>query len=195
MFSAKKLPMSKPQIYVETGTWIAFSLALLWIPFSWLLSWFVAASIHECFHIIALKICNVQIEGIRIGPLGAGIRADLKPGLCAAFCAMAGPLAGGVLLLLVHIFPKVAICGLLQTMVNLIPIHPLDGSRVVSGLIYAIFDRNKARNISNCIDRFSCVAVGVLLCYAAFRFQLGWIPVLLLPVLVIKKKLLANQGT
>ena len=94
---------------------LCLSFLLLIIPVKWLLSWLIAAALHELFHILALKVCGFQIRMICVGAFGAKIETDAEYGFRSILCALAGPLAGFLLLLFLRKIPMIALCGLFQS--------------------------------------------------------------------------------
>lgn len=194
MHFAKRLVMNKGPIKIHPYIWIVLSIALLFIPFRWFISWIIAATIHELFHIIALRMCNFEIKCFRIGPSGACIEADMKPGIKMAFCALAGPLSGFILLLFVHRIPRIAICGLLQSLCNMLPVYPLDGSRIFRGVLSSVFNEDTANFINGYLEKTVIILLCIVSCYATFRLDLGLMPLILMLVLFAKKKHLANQA-
>ncbi len=194
MSSAKKLQMMKFQIKIHPVFWILLSFALIFVPVSWVFSWITASLIHELFHIIALQVCGQNIRQIYIGASGAEIEAELEPGIKTALCAMVGPLSGFLLLSVAHTFPKIAICGFLQSISNLIPVAPLDGSKILSGIFYALFKKETASKISHYIEILFKITVCIVVCYSVIRFKLGILPLIFLYIF-FTKKFLANHRT
>lgn len=119
------------------------ALGLLLIPLRWLFAWVLAAVIHEIGHLIAIIWSGHRIGKIVIKGLGAEIHTD-SLGRDEWFCAMAGPAVSLLLVLLSHTFPLLSICAFLQMAVNLLPIPPLDGGRVLKGLLCFIFEEKNA---------------------------------------------------
>ncbi len=193
MHSAKISPMNKLQIKVQPDFLITLSLALILIPVPWLLSWLVAAAIHELFHLIMLRLCRYTVMSFNIGASGAGIEADMEPGLKMVLCAAAGPLAGFMLLPAVHIIPRIAICGLLQSLCNLLPVYPLDGSRLLIGFLSLCLEQNAVVKICSYIEKMVIAAIVITACYGTFRLHLGIMPLILMFVMLTKKKYLANH--
>ena len=150
---------------IHGGFFILLSFALLIIPLQWLFGWLFSAAFHEMGHIIAI-ICNGhRINGVEIGWRGAKIHTDLL-GNAEWVCAIAGPLFGFVLVLSVWCFPRLAICAFLQTVVNLMPIMPLDGGRTIKSLIAIFVNEDVAVRITNVIGVVALVVLVV--CLAIF---------------------------
>ena len=125
-------------IRVEFGFYLFLACGALLLPIKLLFAWLLAVAVHEVFHLLVLRCFRVQIFSFRITSRGAVIETEPLPGYKECICALAGPLGGLLLLLLRRWLPFTAICGLLHSCYNLIPIYPLDGGRAVrSGLIWA----------------------------------------------------------
>ncbi len=59
------------------------------------------------------------------------MRADGMSSGKSVICILSGPMGSLLLFLFVRWIPRIAFCGLLQGIYNLLPIYPLDGGRVV----------------------------------------------------------------
>ena len=119
------------RVRVEGGFWIVLGLAVLLLPLRVLLGIILAAAVHELGHLTAMYFLDVPVLGIVLRPGGARIEAGpMEPGE-EIICALAGPVAGALVIFGWKWFPELAVAGLVQTVFNLIPIYPLDGGRVV----------------------------------------------------------------
>lgn len=124
----------------EAGFWLVSALMLLLFPLRFLLGVLLAAAVHECGHLLAIRLVGGQVRCIRLRPGGASIEAaPMEPGK-EALCALAGPAAGALTVLAWRSFPELALAGLVQTIFNLIPIYPLDGGRVARNICCKIRD-------------------------------------------------------
>lgn len=119
---------------VTPGFLIQLATAVLLLPFDWIVAWLFAAAFHEFCHYITLRSCGVRVYSIQIGFSGAIIETDAMLPKQELLAALAGPFGGFLLLLLLRIFPRIAICALLQSLFNLIPLHPFDGGRALRAL-------------------------------------------------------------
>ena len=121
---------TRPEIRVEASAWIFFSVLILMLPLNWVLAVFMAALIHELCHFAVLRILRVPVFAMRIGGRGAAMETGSMTQFQELLCTLAGPVGSFMLLLLVRIFPRLAICGLIQGIYNLIPLYPMDGGRI-----------------------------------------------------------------
>ena len=110
---------------------ILLALWVLVIPLKWVTGAIFAAAVHELGHLIALWMCGVPVAGMEIDAGGAQLRTgSMEPGE-ELICALAGPMAGGLVCLFWRWMPEAALCALAQTAFNLVPVYPLDGGRAL----------------------------------------------------------------
>ena len=181
------------KISVLPGFYISVAISLLIFPIPWVLAWITAAGIHELFHIAALYLCGYPVYCLRIGALGAQIESDVQPGVSMALCALAGPLAGLLLLLVLQRFPRIALCGLVQSAGNLLPVLPLDGGRGVYGILLKVFKEERAEKVFRIMEGIALIAVLVIALYGTIRWNLGIAPLAAAVVFLIRKKALAKK--
>ena len=122
-------------IHVHTGVFIISALLLLSLPLDWLAAVALSSLFHEFCHILALLLLNGKIRSIKVQLCGCIIESSpMEP--WKQFCSiLAGPAGSFLLLFLCRTVPKIAICGLLQGLYNLIPLLPLDGGRLMRLLL------------------------------------------------------------
>ncbi len=107
------------------------ALLLLTLPLPWLAAAVTAAVIHEMGHLLALRLLGTGHSEIRVGCTGAEIHTAFSEPWRELVCAAAGPAAGLLLLPAARWFPRIAVCGLAQSVYNLLPVYPLDGGRML----------------------------------------------------------------
>lgn len=161
----------------ETG--ILAALMLLLIPLKWVCAWFIAALWHELFHYLALLLCGRRVYGVCVGINGTEIYTDNLSDLDTLLCALAGPTGGLLLLLLSGVFPRLAVCALLQSAFNLLPVYPLDGGRALRGLADLLFPERWAKGICAAIEIFVLAAAVCFGLVSSFLWKLGILPILL----------------
>lgn len=180
--------LTKTRITIKTEYYILLALALLIIPFWWIIAWIIASAFHELCHFTALRLSGYSIFRINIGPNGTVMDTDLCGNNREILCALAGPVGGLLLILIGKWFPRVAICGLFQSAYNLIPIYPLDGGRAVRGVLNKLFSESLAVQIEKWLENGILILFVLLGLYAVFCMKLGLIPLLFAIILAIKNK-------
>lgn len=173
---------------------LCLSFLLLIIPVKWLLSWLIAAALHELFHILALKVCGFQIRLVSVGVFGAKIETDAEYGLRSVLCALAGPVAGFLLLLFARKIPIIALCGLFQSLSNLLPIYPLDGGRAVRNLLFRFWPEGRVRRVLAPIETVIGIFLFGLSIYGFLKLHLGILPIFAASLLFLRKKRPCNQS-
>lgn len=182
--------MERPEI----SGWLLLYLAvlILLLPLRWVFAWMIAAALHEFGHIIALRCMGVRVRQLRIGLFGAKIVTEPLTSGQEFVAALAGPAVGVLLLGAVAIFPRIAICGAIQSAYNLLPVYPMDGGRVVRCGMELLHIR--------CAEKVCCtfewVCYAALVClgfYGTFVLHLGLLP-LLVCLFPVGKKIFLQRG-
>lgn len=107
------------------------ALLLLTLPLPWFAAAVAAAGIHEAGHLLAIRLLGADARKIQVGPTGAKIHTSFSEPWRELLCAAAGPAASLLLVLAAKPFPRIALCGFVQGLYNLLPIYPLDGGRML----------------------------------------------------------------
>lgn len=143
----------RPKITVEAGAFIALSCYLLLMPFGWVVSALIAGAVHELGHCTAIWLLDGRVYEIRIGPSGARIETEPLGNRETLFCALAGPVAGGLLCLFMRWVPQLGVCALVQTVFNLLPVYPFDGGRAVMALVGIWKDKAVAKSADSVYNK------------------------------------------
>ena len=121
----------KPVTAVSPFAFLMGALLLLTLPLPWLAAAGAAAGIHEAGHLLVIRLLGADARKIQVGPTGAKIHTAFSEPWREFLCAAAGPTASLLLLLVAKLFPRIALCGFVQGLYNLLPIYPLDGGRML----------------------------------------------------------------
>ena len=183
------MPMSLNsfKIGISGGACILFAISLLVLPLRWIMAALTAAGVHEAFHTLAVYLCGGRLSSFTIGKKGAVLVAAPMTVVREFFCTMAGPVGSALLILVMPWFPRVAFCGAIHCMYNLLPIYPLDGGRAlrcITEKLSPIRQQKLCRWIENV-----CLAVlfaGAI--YLAVWRDLGLMPLILASILLLRTK-------
>lgn len=173
-FANRSLTMGqRSRIEFGTGAILAGAAALLILPLSFLLSFLIAVLVHEVCHYLVLRIMDVGIYNICIGPFGASMETEPMEPEREVLCALAGPLGSFLLVSLCRIFPVISFCALIQGCFNLFPIYPMDGGRVLAGLLEMLKVPGRER-ILFVIRLITGIAVGCVCLGGFLIWDLGY---------------------
>lgn len=156
------------------------ALMLLVLPLRWLLAAVTAAAFHELCHLGTIRILGGRVHRIQIGITGAVMETEINGKSREFLAAMAGPAGSLSLLLLGRFFPRLAVCGLLQGLLNLLPLYPLDGGRMLRCGLEGLLSKEKIRILEGILVVMGAAAVlrwsSLLATALVIRLFLGKIP-------------------
>jgi stage IV sporulation protein FB len=168
------------QIYISAGAFLLWAALLMLLPMQWVLAILVSTCVHEFFHAAAIFLCGGRVFRIVIGGRGMTMDTEFIIGFRETLCALAGPLGSFLLMFLWHRFPRVALCGAVQGMYNLLPLFPLDGGRALRSLLFSLLSPPKAKKIYTCIQ---CIILAILtMTCTVLVFRIGF---LVIPVVFL----------
>ena len=142
---------SERGLRVSRSFWLLVLLAAVVSPFSVALSVLLAAALHECGHLLALRAFHVPVEGLHLSAFGAVIHArgarrlsygrelivtlagcgmNLVCGFLTALFALQVSWENGFVLAGAHLL----LCAF-----NLLPIPPLDGAHTLCLAVSSLF--------------------------------------------------------
>lgn len=175
-------------VSISAGAFLLGALLLLILPLKWLLAVLSAAMIHELCHLAAVKLTGGYVHEICIGRGGASIKIGPMDSLKELICALAGPVGGLALLLLIRWIPRIAICAAIHSVYNLLPIYPLDGGRALRCAAAMHLRPEIGERICDMAEKLCKVALIGLAFYATFVLRLGFLPVFGVCIILFKTK-------
>ncbi len=169
---------------VHTGALLLGAVLLLILPLNWMLGALFAAGFHELCHILAILLTGGCVHAIRIGIQGAVIHTSPMERRQELLCAVAGPAGSLLLWILYPVMPRLALCGLIHGLFNLIPVYPLDGGRALFCVLCGLFDEETLGKIQFAV----CMIFGAGMFFLGIlcSFRMGIAPVVWVAYLLFR---------
>ena len=123
-----------PEIFIGAGALFMLSGLILLMPPQWVAGLLLAELVHELGHMLAVLAFGGSLWAIHLGAWGARIETGPLEPWKEVLCALAGPGAGGMMVLFWPVFPALAVCSGVQTVFNLLPLPGFDGARIIRSL-------------------------------------------------------------
>ena len=178
---------SELRMGISAGACFLLALMLLVLPLQWICAAIIAAVFHELCHILAVYACGGRVRRCYIGSGGALLEAGPMPPIRELICVLTGPLGGFLLLLVIRLFPRLALCGAFHSIYNLLPLNGLDGGSALQRIAWMLFPEN-AGEICLWAQRICMAILWSLAIYAAFAVRIGFLPLAAVLTLHLKTK-------
>lgn len=144
------------------------------------------AFLHECGHLLAGLFLKLKPKRLEINPFGLAIIFEEFGSKNSSFewkkiiIAMAGPLTNLIIMLIV-MFTNLPIDNLSKEIIiysniliiafNLLPIYPLDGGRIVKGILYIAKGRHFSDSVTNKIANIGAIMLTFAGSIAIYYFK------------------------
>ena len=175
---------------IDLSFYIAILLALFTRQIDVYITYLIAIIIHECGHLIMASFFKWEVEELRISAIGGFLtfKNDLSKKAVQTFLVALGGiifnLIFGVILFALNGPASLIYTQFAIAIFNLLPIAPLDGSKLMQSLLRGIFDYKIVLNImkvANIIFLF-VFTLGII----ALRWEQYFIVAIVLAILVGK---------
>ncbi len=180
--------MGNKHVKLSGGFCIGLALMLLLVPLKWLLAALIAAAFHELCHYLAIRQCSGKWQSLKLYSFAAHLPLPQMSRGREVLCALAGPVGGLSLLLLVRWMPRLALCAGLQSIYNLLPIYPLDGGRALQSGLLLFLPPPAAAAACRFLEILCKAAICLLALYGCFCLHLGIFPLLMALLLLVRTK-------
>ena len=166
---------------------ILLAMMLLILPLRWIFAAVIAGAVHEISHWLAVVFCGNKIYAVKIGRSGAVMDAGILGPWQQIFCLLAGSVGGLLLLTFVGWFPRIAVCGAIQGLYNLLPLETLDGGKALRQF-FMILCPGRAERLCSWVQNGCMVAIGLIGLYGSLWLRLGYLPAMLAAVIILRTK-------
>lgn len=165
---------------------LGIAMGILLLPIPWILAWCIVVFLHEMGHFLALMALKVKVYSVSVSLGGVKMQTETMSYKREILCSLAGPIGSMLPLLTASVFPRMAICGLLLSMYNFLPIYPMDGGRAMKALLLCGFRGVKAGKLYNGFENIAVFAVIALCMYIGVRISAGLHACLIALLLLIR---------
>lgn len=176
-----------PRILILPQLLLYIPFVLLFIPLPWVLAAIASIVLHELCHIVATILLGKRIFLITIGSSGASIQTDNMNKKEELLISLAGPASCFITLLLARYFPRVAVCSVVHSLYNLLPLYPLDGGRVLHCIAALLLPFQAAMRVSEITERVCMFLIVVIFVCAVIFLRVGILPILAALVFAIRQ--------
>lgn len=141
--------------------------------------WFVLGVLcHEAGHLLALWLCRVPVTGFSLRLTGAVIGTGWVGYRQELLCALAGPAASLLTAFLCcRKLPVFAILSGCFALVNLLPLYPLDGGRVLRAAMALLGREGQKDGVIRIVTYGTCGLLMLLACWFTAAKQAGIWPI------------------
>lgn len=151
----------------------------------------IFAFIHEIGHLITGLLMGMKPEKLEIMPFGISVSFKIKPQeynkkikkgnyleIKKIIVAIAGPLTNFIIIAIaskikigITQYLMITYTNFLIMIFNLLPIYPLDGGRILKGIIYIFFGKRKAEKYINIISKITVCILTLISSIAILYIQ------------------------
>lgn len=172
---------------LQPGAFLLLGVLLFVLQPTELLALFLAALVHELGHLLMLGLLGIRVYGFTITMTGPVIHCEpVSIWYEAVLCALAGPAAGLLLWMFCEFcWELLGEVSFFLSMINLLPILPLDGGRAWMAFLSFLSGEQTAKTICSWTSVAFCVGMllGGLLAAATgygipFAVFAGWLTLL-----------------
>ena len=178
------------------GFWCMLAALCLTVPIPWAGAFLLSSVAHELGHIFAMKWMGIRIHRLLLRADGAYLEAGEMTPKQELVCALAGPLGGLAVVLLARWFPRTAVCAVVQTCFNALPVYPFDGGRALRSLT-GFWIPEYTEKICVFAELLAAALIAGVGLYLSVGIGMGWLPLIVSAGMIFrirKEKYLANRA-
>lgn len=149
--------------------------------------------LHEMGHLICGILLGLKPKSLKIMPLGLSIEFKITPeeynekiklanklAVKKTIIALAGPIVNFLVIFIIYffkdsidwiIYQQIVYSNILIALFNLLPIYPLDGGRVIFGIVHIIKGKKKSLLITNQIANLSMICITAISSIAIYYYK------------------------
>lgn len=147
----------------------------------------LSVTLHEMGHLIALRLCKVELHSIKLCMSGAEISSAPMSYFQEIMVAASGPLVNLALLFIsAKTNPNLAFMNFALFAYNLLPICPLDGGRILYAMLHILLPSIAAEILERLIGILCISAILIASCYLTCIWHAGLWPIIVSGILLFR---------
>lgn len=149
-----------------------------WLDSSVCCNFLFGIAVHEFGHLLMIRFLRVSVRSVSLHACGAVIETEMMNYRQELIVALAGPFFSIISWLLLRGTDReLSFVCLLLGFVNLIPVFPLDGGRMLRCLLNMMFPPQKAHVVLRIATTAVCCVLMILACTFASVYRAGLWPI------------------
>lgn len=149
-----------------------------WVNGKVCLCFLIGILLHECGHLFLAKLLGVSVDGIAVQAGGAVIHSCNLNYRQELFVAMAGPFVSFLAAVVGKcISGQFAAVSLLLGAVNLLPVYPMDGGRILRSALCLLLSVERAQRIVKITAYIICGGLMIGACWMTTVLRWGLWPI------------------
>lgn len=148
---------NRPVYRIKADVCFLWATMLFLLPMQWVGAIVISGCFHELCHAVTVFRCGGTVTEVEFGIAGARMTAYGLDDRETFLATLAGPCGELLLVLLGNLFPRLAICALVQSLFNLLPLTPLDGGNMLNLLLRKVCPPLQAAVICQQVCRAVCL--------------------------------------
>lgn len=149
-----------------------------WLDGSVCLFFLGSVLLHEAGHLLAIRLLGTSVRSVSLHAGGAVIETDMLTYSRELAAAIAGPCASifaWAVFLCVN--RDLSFISLLLGLVNLIPVYPMDGGRILRCMLHLLLPAHRAAAVLNIVTVGVCCLLMIAACTFAAIYRAGLWPI------------------
>ena len=149
--------------------------------------------LHELAHIVIARVISIKVYEIELLPIGINAKYEKNISIPKELLiSLAGPIAS-------LLFYKVLSNSFFKSInffiaiINLIPLKPFDGGRIINAIITLICNEQIAKKISTFIQKTALNLLVIISIFSVFKFKNYYLAIACIYIICIVKEELKNE--
>lgn len=168
------------KLTISPGYWMLLACVLYLGDFPWLILWLGGVFLHEAGHLFTLFLLHIPVLSLRFSLAGARIETGPMSYPEEFFVALSGPVVGLIPLAFWHICPNFSTFSGLLSVINLLPLYPLDGGRCLHCALALWTTPTKSHLVMRTMEWITGSLLTLWCLYKTFFLSVGLWPLFLL---------------